>query len=181
MIPSIVALFPSTVFPEPVATGCAALVGGPLKPLQCVYYAFLLTMLPVGVKITMKIVAGASAPPADQIDANVDPRAGDRKRVATDPTYARVSAIESHMYEAVGFTGLALAVLVALQAGVSEGAVAIYATSYLVSKAAWMAFYMASLPQFVGKGFAGVFGVARTCSFLASEACVATLLQLAAR
>jgi uncharacterized MAPEG superfamily protein len=180
MIPFLFSLFPSQVFPESAAVALAGLVGGPMKPMASVYYSFVLTMLPVGLKISHKLLLAKDELPTDAVKKNIAPRQAARKLSATNPFYARLEDIESHMYEAGGFMGVGIAVLCALQAGVAKGSVSLYSTSYLSAKALWMLFYFLSQEMFVRSEIAGVLGVLRTFSFLGSLASVAQLLAAAA-
>ena len=127
-----------------------------------------------------KLLLAKDELPTDAVKKNIAPRQAARKLSATNPFYARLEDIESHMYEAGGFMGVGIAVLCALQAGVAKGSVSLYSTSYLSAKALWMLFYFLSQEMFVRSEIAGVLGVLRTFSFLGSLASVAQLLAAAA-
>jgi len=134
------------------------------SPYIALVYATCVVYLPFGLGLVLKI--GATGGKVD----NKNPRKQTEKLAATHPMFARLCAAEKNMFE--GFPFFVAGLLGAVQAGVANDVVCMYATFWLLVRVLYVAFY--------AFGVHDVIGLLRTTSWIFSLATSTTLMYLAA-
>jgi len=131
-IPIIVCYFGDKLLPEAVVATVVSMVPISITSTYlALMYAVMLTYLPFSMAMIYK---SSIATPN-----NVAPRKQNEQLKVTHPAFARILAAESNMLE--GFPFFAVAVLAANQAGVPSATTCMYATFWLVVRAAFCIVY----------------------------------------